>query len=181
MTVKISAKWIIVSSFLILEGILVVIFNYHNDHDRETIAFTATVLGGAFALYTYLQGLDEKRSQNAHHLIERWNATGMVDIRLTLLDVMEHRLDPMTLTRQDLALIGKRMHIVTVLNFFEETAIAVHKRTASDDRLNDFFSSIVKQAFAKLEDWIKHERKLDNEPYYYSEFEKLAVRWKSEK
>jgi Domain of unknown function (DUF4760) len=178
MTLRVPVKWIIVGLFLLLEGILVVIYGYHDDHDRATIAFTATVLGGAFALYTYLQGIDERRTQNAHHLIERWNNADMMSIRLVLLDVMENRLDPKNVTRNDPAILERRSHIVTVLNFFEELSIAVIKKTANEDRLKDFFSSIVQQAFAKLEDWIRAERKTDNEPAYYCHFEVLAERWK---
>lgn len=179
MTLRIPVKWIIVGLFLILEGILVVIYNYHDDHDRSTIAFAATVLGGAFAFYTYLQGIDERRAQNAHHLIERWNAADMMGIRLVLLDVMENRLDPKNLTRNDAAVLEKRSHIVTALNFFEELSIAVLKRTANEDRLEDFFAAIVQQAFAKRDEWIKSERKADNEPAYYCQFEKLVAKWKN--
>jgi hypothetical protein len=179
MTVRIQGKWLIVGLFLALEGILVIIYNYHNDHDRAAIAFTATVLGGAFALYTYLQGIDERRTQSAHHLIERWTKPDMISMRATLMDIMEGRLDPAKLTRGDPAMQESRLLIVSVLNFLEEISIAVIKRTANEDRLKDFFSSITEQSFAKLEDWIKHERKIDNEPAYYCEFEKLVARWKN--
>jgi hypothetical protein len=178
MTFRVPVKWIIVGLFLLLEGILVVIYNYHDDHDRSTIAFAATVLGGAFALFTYLQGIDERKAQNAHRLIERWNNADMMEVRLVLLDIMENRLDPKNITRNDTTLLVKRSHLVTGLNFFEELAIAVLKKTANEDRLKDFFASLVQQAFAKLEDWIRDERKVDNAPEYFCEFELLAAKWK---
>lgn len=179
MTLKISLKWLIVSLFLILEGILVVIFNYHNDHDRETIAFTATVLGGAFALYSYLEGIEEKRIQHAYHLIERWNNVEMLNVRLALLDVVEGRIDATKLIRNDAAVLERRSHMITALNFFEELSIAALKKSANEDRLQEFFSSIVQQSYAKLDEWIKKERSIDNEPHYYVQFECLALKWKA--
>ena len=71
----------------------------------------------------------------------------------------------------------KRGHLVTILNFYEELAIAALRKTADEERLNDFFEGIISQSVSKLEDWIKHERRIDNEPDYYCEFLKLAERW----
>jgi hypothetical protein len=177
MTVKITAKWLIVGLFLILESILVVIYNFHDEHDRATIAFTATVVGAAFALYTYLEGIDERRTHSAHHLIERWTTPDMVEFRRVLIDLLEDRIDPNLLVRSDVTMRETRLSLVSALNFFEEISIAVIRRTANEDRLKDFFSAIAVQTFARLDGWIKNERKLDNEPTYYSNFEALASRW----
>lgn len=178
MTLKVPRKWLIVGLFLILETILVIIYNFHDDHDRATIAFAATVVGAAFALYTYLQGIEDRRTQKAHRFMERWTTPDMLEIRSVLIEVLEGRIDPASLTRTDTTKKNARLSIVSALNFFEEVSIALLEGTANEDRLKDFFSAIAVQSFAKLEDWIKTERKIDNEPTYYTKFELVTSRWK---
>jgi hypothetical protein len=102
----------------------------------------------------------------------------MVKIRSVLMDIMESRVDPASLTRGDAGVQESRMLIVSALNFFEELSIAVLNKNADEHRLKQFFAAITSQSFAKLEDWIRHERKIDNEPGYYVEFEALVTRWK---
>jgi hypothetical protein len=102
----------------------------------------------------------------------------MVKFRAVLMDLLEGRIDPVVLVRTDIEVQDKRLSVVSALNFFEEVSIAVLRRTANEDRLRDFFSAIVVQAFAKLDRWIEIERKIDNEPSYYTNFETLATRWR---
>jgi hypothetical protein len=179
MTVRINPKWVVLTLFLAIELVLVYVFHNHSDRDRATIAFSATVVGAAFALYTYMKGIDEKRAETAHAFMARWTSPDMVHFRLVLLDILEQRLDPMDLDRKDLALQEKRCAIVSILNFLEEVSIAVHRRAASEDRLKDFYSIIVQQSYGKLEPWIKRERSIDNAPDYYYEFQKLAEQWRT--
>ena len=72
---------------------------------------------------------------------------------------------------------SKRAGLVTVLNFYEELAIAALRNTADEDRLYAFFAGIIQQSATCLEGWIKSERAIDNEPDYYCEFLKLVARW----
>ncbi len=69
----IPVTWIVFGFFLPLEGIL--LWAYHNSPDnwKETIVFGATIVGGAFALYSHMKHIDESRSKAAQKLIERWN------------------------------------------------------------------------------------------------------------
>jgi hypothetical protein len=179
MTIRINPKWVVLTLFLVIELVLVYEYNHHSDRDRATIAFGATVVGAAFGLYTYMKGIDEKRAETAHLFMARWTAPEMVQFRLVLLDILEHRVDPMDLVRTetDQSIKEKRCAIVSILNFLEEVSIAVHRRAASEDRLQDFYSIIVQQSYGKLEPWIKRERSTDNAPGYYAEFQKLAERW----
>ena len=71
----------------------------------------------------------------------------------------------------------KRAGVVAILNFFEEVSIAARKGDANEDRLFEFFDGIVRQTYANLEEWIRHERKVDNEPHYYCELQALDGRW----
>ncbi len=101
----------------------------------------------------------------------------MIPMRDVLIDIMEGRLDPLVLVRTNVDIKARRLLIVSVLNFFEELAIAVLRGSADEDRLKLFFSAIASQSFAKLEDWIRNERKIDNEDGYYTQFEKVVKRW----
>ena len=47
----------VVGLFVIFETVMLVAFNSQTDRNRATIVFGATVIAGAFALYTYLQVL----------------------------------------------------------------------------------------------------------------------------
>jgi hypothetical protein len=70
---------------------------------------------------------------------------------------------------------------VTILNFYEEMAIAALQKSANEDRLYEFFDAIVGKSASKLLGWIEHEQRLDNEPDYYCEFLKLTARWRQRK
>jgi len=139
-------------------------------------------VGGAFALYTYLQGIEDRRAKYSQELIERWNRAEMLPFRATLRALTEKRLNPADLARtlgQQLPpdIDGTRANIVTILNFFEEVAIAARTNSANEMRLYEFFDSIVRQTYSHLEDWVRAERKIDNEVHYYSELEALYGKW----
>jgi hypothetical protein len=175
---RLSAKWVLLVLFLVVEFGLVRAFHHATKDNRETIAFGATVVGAAFALYTYMRGIDESRAQVSHHLIERWTSPDMVPMRAVLMDILEKRLDPSTLVRANKDLYDKRNSVVSILNFLEEVSIAVHRKAASEGRLRDFYGAIVRNSHDQLMVWIDTERDLDGNDKYYIEFEKLAIRWK---
>jgi hypothetical protein len=107
----------------------------------------------------------------------------MVPSRLVLREITENRLNPSDLERKakganlSTEMDKKRAGLVAVLNFYEELAIATLRSSTNEDRLYDFFSSIIQQSATRLENWIRNERSVDNEPEYYCEFLKLAARW----
>jgi len=182
MQITIPGRWIIVGLFAIIEAALLVSFHYQDDHNRATTVFGATIVGGAFALYTYLQGIEERRAKYAQDLLERWNRAEMLPVRAVLREITENRINPSELMRTANgsptdAVDAKRACVVAVLNFSEEVAIAARTKAANEHRLYDFFDAIVRQAYAKLEDWIKNERRIDNEPQYYCEVEALYRKW----
>ena len=183
MRLEIPTRRVILGLFVIVEGGLLVGFHNASDHNRATLAFTATATAGAFALHTYLAGIEERRAENAQNLIRRWNAPEMLPVRLVLREITENRLEAATLQRSAKGgemppdVDGKRAGLVTVLNFYEELAIATQHNTADEERLYAFFSGIIQQSATCLEGWIKNERAVDNEPDYYCEFLKLVARW----
>jgi hypothetical protein len=187
MRIEIPTNYAVVGLFLAVEGIFLYAFARSNDHNRGTFAFAAITTAGAFALHTYLAGIDERRTANAHAVIQRWNSPQMLAVRIVLRDITENRLDPATLERkakgEELSADadGKRALLVTVLNFYEELAIAALHKSANEERLFDFFSGIIQQSATRLEHWIKNERAIDNEPDYYCEFLKLNARWAARK
>ena len=70
-----SVAWLATALFALAEAWLWWMYNF-KWFDRESIAFMATVIGGAFALFAYMKGIEEKRSQAADGLIKRWNDPG---------------------------------------------------------------------------------------------------------
>jgi hypothetical protein len=162
-------------TFLVAEAILVAVFHFQNERDRATIIFGASVLGGAFALFTYLQGVEESRAQRARLLIDRWNAQEMRAERTVLRNVLAGNLDIESIKRGN---SGKqRARVISVLNFFEEIARSIRTRDTREADLRLYFGPLVLVSFRTLQDWIEAERLSDHEPGYYTEFEKLAKRW----
>ena len=147
MRIEIPTRYAIVGLFIVIEGTLLYAFAGASDRNRATLAFAATATAGAFALHTYLAGIEERRAQNAQGLIRRWNSPEMLPVRAVLREITENKLDPVTLERKakgDLSADadGKRAYLVTVLNFYEELAIAALRRSADEERLFDFFSGL---------------------------------------
>jgi hypothetical protein len=183
MRIEVHPRYVILGLFVTIEGILLYAFAKASDHDRATLAFAATATAGAFALHTYLAGIEERRAQNSQALIKRWNSPEMLAVRCVLREITENRLEPDTLERKakgaDLSEEAdkKRACLVTVLNFYEELAIAALQRSADEEILFIFFSGVIQQSAARLEKWIGNERTVDNEPDYYCEFLKLHARW----
>ncbi|MBV9506747.1 MAG: DUF4760 domain-containing protein [Acidobacteriia bacterium] len=184
MRIEIPNRYVVVGAFLLVEAGFLLWFNTATERRRATIAFAGTVTAAAFALHTYLGGIEERRANNAQGLIERWNSPSMVSVREVLRQITENRLDPTVLERKakgdldpDADVENKRASLVTVLNFYEELAIASLHKSANEERLYAFFSGIISQSATRLEGWIKHERAIDNEPDYYCEFLELAARW----
>jgi hypothetical protein len=176
----------VIGLFGLFEAVMLIGFHYQNDRNRATIIFGATVIAGGFALYTFLQGIEERRSRSAQQLIQRWNSPEMLPLRLVLREITENRLDVDTLKRPAKGEISeemdhKRAHLVTVLNFYEEMAIAALRKIANEDRLYEFFDAIIRQSATKLRGWIEHEQAFDNEQEYYCEFLTLAERWRERK
>lgn len=183
MRLEIATRHVVIGLFATIEGCFLLAFHTASDHNRATLAFAATATAGAFALHTYLAGREERRSENAQVMIRRWNLPEMLEVRLILREITENRLDPAILQRSARGgeilpdVDSKRAALVTVLNFYEEVAIAILSKTADEASLYAFFSGIVQQCATHLEGWIMNERAVDNEPAYYCEFLKLAARW----
>jgi hypothetical protein len=183
MRLEISGRFVVLGSFVAIEAVLLIAFHFQSDRNRATLVFAATIAAGAFALHTYLAGIEERRVEHAHRLMQRWNTAEMVSARRVLREIIENRLDPSVLERKakgaDLSpdMDQKRAYLVVVLNFYEELAIATLRSSTNEGRLYDFFSGIIQQSATKLESWIRNERSIDNEPEYYCEFVKLAARW----
>jgi len=183
MRLEIPTRRVVLGLFVAIEGCFLWAFQSASDHNRATLAFAATATAGAFALHTHLAGIEERRAESAQSLIRRWNAPEMLPVRLVLREITENRLEPASLQRSAKGgemppeKDSKRAGLVTVLNFYEELAIATLRNSADEDRLYAFFSGIIQQSATCLEGWIKNERAVDHEPDYYCEFLKLVARW----
>jgi len=172
----------VVGLFVAFEAVMLTAYHFETDRNRATIVFGGTVIAGAFALYAFLQGVEQRRSETAQALIQRWNAAEMLPIRLVLLDIIEDRLEPATLKRKEgiTETDTNRGRLVTILNFFEEMAIATLHKSVNENLLYEFYGSIVGSAEAKLKDWIMDEQRID-EADDYCNFLVLAARWKQRK
>jgi Domain of unknown function (DUF4760) len=183
--INLPLVWLVVGLFCLIEFLILVRFHQAADQRwRETYVFGASLVAGAFGLYSYMKAIEEQRSERADRLIERWNNPSLAPLKTRLRAVIEQQLDPLTMMRsaKGVALakeiLDARADIIGLLGFFEEMALAVKNHTADEGKLNSFFRSAVGQSVGNLQAWIENERKVDNEYSYYVELEWLAGRWK---
>ena len=179
---RISLVWLGTCSFAALE--LMCLWAYHfRWYDRESILFLASITGGAFVLYSYLRGVEDKFSQAADKFVERWNTSMVPTIKATR-PFVEGQLASARFARPvfDYASasaeqIETRSQIVTLLNFFEEVSISVLNRSADEDKLRRFFGEVIPAGYKAMEEWILAERKKDNDTAYYLEAQRVVERW----
>jgi Domain of unknown function (DUF4760) len=181
---SISRIWAIVGLFLLVQFFLLAIYHRSRDRDRQTVAFAASIVAGAFALYTYLQGLEQKQNECAEKLIERWNVPAVLPLRKPIREITEGLLDAGNFERSKRGdklseeQLGLRSDIVAILSFWEEVALAVRTKSANEEKIQRYFEPVMVQGYDCMRAWIENERKVDNEPIYFLELEKVVLRWK---
>jgi hypothetical protein len=136
--------WVRILVFVFIEAVLLVVYYFQPRDLREGTLFGATIVAGAFALYSYLRGIDDRRTQEAGRMIARWNAPDRVKARNTMHQITEGQIDPFTLqrtskgTKIDGSLHGARIDVVSSLNFYEELAISVFDGAVDEDTVFSF-------------------------------------------
>jgi hypothetical protein len=176
----------VVGMFLLTELVVLRLFAKEpSDHVRATYSFTGTILAGAFALFAFLRGMDDKRMDASARLIERWNAPDRYELRRVMKLISEEKIDTNTLARatkgqtQSDEVLALRMKVIAMLNFYEELAICVKDKSVNEDKLYDFFDNVLSEAYTRLKSFIENERKIDGSNAYYCEMEWLALRWRN--
>jgi len=180
--------WIVFGLFLPLEGVL--LWAYHNapDNWKETIIFGATIIGGAFALYSHMKHIDETRSKAAQKLIERWNnpSAEFELMKDTLRKVNAGTLDvtSVMLTRAANGAIvlpadmPARNRVVGLLGFCEEVALLVRTDDADNELIRRILYGVLKRTYELYLPWIEGERKAADDEDLYIELEELIKHWK---
>jgi hypothetical protein len=184
----IPVTWIVFGLFLPLEGIL--LWAYHNapNNWKETIVFGATIVGGAFALYSHMKHIDESRSKAAHKLIERWNnpSSKFELMKDTLRNVNAGKLDvrSLMLTRAANGAIvlpadmAMRNRVVGLLGFCEEVALLVRTDHADNELIRRILYGVLTRCYELYLPWIEGERLAAGDRELYIELQELIKRWK---
>lgn len=152
---------------VLLAGGVVYLFAVSSPDHREAIKFAAALLGGATAVYSLLVSAQSTRNAAARKFIERWTDPGFADYRKAISELADSN---------SLAGLNRQM-ILAILNFWEEIAIAVLSKEASEALLRDFFRSAAVKCFLVTKDWIAEQRIKHNQPSGYIQFERLFERW----
>jgi hypothetical protein len=181
--IQIPLIWIAVVLFGAIE--LALLYGYHNSdtHWQNTIVFGASIVAGAFALFSYLKGIEQKRSAAASRIIERWNNPMMTPYKDVMRSIRSGKVSVEPLKRKsredpltpEAAEIRSKMQVL--LGFFEELCLAIRLSTADEKKLEQFFAAVVTQSYKKSKNWIQNERDIDDEQGYYIEFEMVAKKW----
>ncbi len=129
---------VVVPAFVIAGLFLAWLYQGASPNGKQTIVFCASVLGGAFALYSYLWNVEQSRSELAHQLIQRWNDPTLEAQKEILREVIHHNTNPAqyAVTAQGPptgAAWTKRSQIVAMLSFCEEVALAVNSGSANEE------------------------------------------------
>lgn len=133
----------------------------------KTVEFFASVVGGVAALYALLANVEQRRSDAASSLIERWNRPEFAPFRKKVREAIDAG-GP----KED------SIHDVTVvLNFCEELALSVLTRRADEKLLKDFFKTVCVRFYAVSQQHIQGVRTKNNQPSAFEHYEALANRW----
>jgi hypothetical protein len=185
-TLRISIVWLVVVPFVLIECGLFVVFLKVGHEAHEDIIFGASIVAGAFALFSYVKGIDEKRTQAADRIIERWNSPDLNQVKRCVREICEGIFDPTRVARNPKGeplsddALKLRADVVAILNIFEEISLLIRTSSANEEKLRRYFRPVMIQAYNNLRPWIENERKLDHEDAYYCEFETVAIKWKTE-
>jgi Domain of unknown function (DUF4760) len=180
---SISRVWFIVGLFAIAEGLLWNEYRVATPSGREVLAFAATVVAGTFALYSYLKGQEQRRDEAADRLIARWSEPSMIPLRKFIREVSECQVELGDICRDKrnsklpTQALEKRSDVVAILGFLEEIALAIRTGTASEGKLRRYYEAVLMQSWQAVEEWVKSERRVDNEPGYFLELEIISQRW----
>lgn len=175
-----SLVWVGTLAFFVVEMSLLIAYG-RRWYDRDAIEFFATIVGGAFALFAYLKGIQAERDREAGRYIERWNAPEMKDIKNRVRPFVEKRLNSADFAlpayKPDLDSDNLRGDIIFILGFFEEIAISIEQRSASEDRLQEFFGAVMPNGYDGLEEFVLHERDNGHDDDYYKPSQRVVERW----
>jgi hypothetical protein len=184
MTIRIPLKWIILGLFLIIEVAILYFFGVSPEVNRAVIAFGATIVAGAFALFVYMQGVEDQQNRAAEKLFERWNHPSMADYKNIGRDIRRGVVDPMTLSRTaQNTVFGteisiQRSNLLGLLSLYEEISLEIRMRSVHEEKMKRYFRSTLVQTHTKVKGFIENERNVDNDLTYYIEFEKVYEVWK---
>jgi hypothetical protein len=99
MTITIPLLWAAVLLFVASEGILLYEFHNADAKWKQTIVFGASIVAGAFGLFSYLKGIEQGRRQTAERLIDKWTDPGMTPLRDLVREITEGQTLTSTLMR----------------------------------------------------------------------------------
>jgi hypothetical protein len=127
--------------------------------ERESIQFFATIVGGSFALFAYLKKIENSRDQEAGKFIERWNKPDLRSIVDRTRPFVERTQRSEDFARPKYSSAGAtptqtqlRGDIITILGLFEEIAISVQLKQATEDRLKEFFGEVIPSGYDGFQD-----------------------------
>ena len=136
------------------------------ENQKKEADFTAAIVSGLGIVYTVLLTVQTRRSASAARFAERWNA---LDFSTARREVGEAIRGKKHLDQVD------RLHLVQVLNFFEEMAISIDSGEAQEPILKKFFLGVVVDGAETFRGWIKAEQAKSN-PALFKEFLRMADR-----
>lgn len=186
MNIRIPWIWVTIGIFLVIELALLYMFSQLDDPHRSVVLFGATIVGAAFALYSYLHRIQEHRFAEAGKMMQRWNAPDRIESRTVMADITDGNFDLEKIRRKtpgqvfDKDTHKLRMQILSFLNFYEELAIAIAEKSVDNERCYRFFRSIAEQTWTSLGPWIQSERDVDKNQSYYCEFQNLVMKWRKQ-
>ena len=174
MKVRVQVAIPVMLFFVVIEGALIVLHYWADDHQRKTIEFTAAIVGAGTAIYSVLLGVHSRRTAVSGSFIERWNSPTFNQSKRAYVQAAgKVKADPAAHLEPN-----DRAAIITVLDFFEDLSLAVLMGRADEDTARGFFYSIVTVAYAELEDWVKRVRIRYNQPTAFQHSEELYNRWR---
>lgn len=187
---RVPVIWVALGLFVPAELLLLWAYRWAGADWKEVIVFGATVIGGAFALFSHLRSVDEKLLERADHLVQRWSSPELEAHKTIMAQVYSGELTPRDFAVRREASgkivlpgdVQTRRKIMGLLDYAEAVSLAANKRTADEETLRLMLEDVVVKLWIRFQPWIEAEREADqqtpdHENAYYRQLELAAGRW----
>lgn len=180
---SISLVWMGTGVFLLLEFCCLWVYHFRW-YDRDSILFFATAMGGAFALFSFLKGIEEKRREFAQELIKSWSEPDMQSAIKAIRRYAQGATGSEAYARPafdaDVAVEADkatRDEIFAILNFFERICLAIRLKSADEETLKRYYVTIIEKGYIGVEPFILSERGYLGDREAFREVQLVVEKW----
>jgi hypothetical protein len=175
---------------LTLIGGAVVVAYIKHDNLRKVLEFSTTVAatvagltGASYAAQSLTRNAEETKIDRTLSFISRWNDPGFE--KKLVIQLLRNIHDKPASVVKDFIVKEVDEHndlkseVNTILNFFEEMALAINNKLVDENTLRDFFRGIVLTHIKSFNPWIEYRRSHSESKKVFQSLMELHERWQN--